>query len=123
MSQEELTFSQSEEGPDSNKQEIIQSVSSLTDKGRTKRRKGVDGATAGAIFKIAIASRLGSPERWMNSINEFEYFVPSNIFTISFHIVVKKYCNIKDVYTSILLMIMTTSHIQMKVICSTHVGT
>lgn len=87
MSQEELTFSLSEEGPDSNKQEIIQSVSSLTDKGRTKRRKGVDGA----IFKIAIASRLGSPERWMNSINEFEYFVPSNIFTISFHIVVKKY--------------------------------
>ncbi|XP_010317250.2 L10-interacting MYB domain-containing protein isoform X2 [Solanum lycopersicum] len=58
LSQEELSYSESEEGPDSNEQEIVQSVSSPTDTVRKKRRKGVDGAIARAISEMAAASRL-----------------------------------------------------------------
>ncbi|XP_015064338.1 L10-interacting MYB domain-containing protein-like isoform X1 [Solanum pennellii] len=58
LSQEELSYSESEEGPDSNEQEIVQSVSSPTNTGRKKRRKGVDGAIARAISEMAAASRL-----------------------------------------------------------------
>ncbi|KAK4360502.1 hypothetical protein RND71_019454 [Anisodus tanguticus] len=59
-SQEELSCSDSEEGPDSNEQEILQSVSSPpTDTCRKRgRRKGVDGAIARAISEMAAASRL-----------------------------------------------------------------
>lgn len=58
LSQEELSYSESEEGPDSNEQEIVQSVSSPTDTCRKRRRKGVDDAIAKAISEMASASRL-----------------------------------------------------------------
>ncbi|XP_059281093.1 L10-interacting MYB domain-containing protein-like [Lycium ferocissimum] len=57
--QEELSYSESEEGPDSNELEILQSVSSPTDISRKRGRgKGVDGAIARAISEMAAASRL-----------------------------------------------------------------
>ncbi|MCD7452023.1 hypothetical protein HAX54_014717 [Datura stramonium] len=58
LSQEELSYSVSEEGPDSNEQEILQSGSSLTNIYRKRGRKGVDGAIAKAISEMAAASRL-----------------------------------------------------------------
>lgn len=58
LSQEELSYSESEEGPDSNAQEILQPVSSPTDTCRKRGRKGVDGAIARAISEMAAASRL-----------------------------------------------------------------
>ncbi|PHT55033.1 hypothetical protein CQW23_03519 [Capsicum baccatum] len=58
LSQEELSYSESEEGPDSNEQEILQSVSLPSDTCRKRRRNGVDGAIARAISEMAAASRL-----------------------------------------------------------------
>ncbi|KAH0699062.1 hypothetical protein KY285_013285 [Solanum tuberosum] len=60
--EEELSFSQSKEAPEYNEQEIIQSVSSPTDTGRRRSRKGVDGAIARAISEMAVTSTLSSPE-------------------------------------------------------------
>ncbi|XP_009770395.1 L10-interacting MYB domain-containing protein-like [Nicotiana tabacum] len=69
LSQEDLSYSESEEGPDTNEQEILQSVSSPTDIVCRKRgRKGIDGAIAKAISEMAAASRLRASA--MNKCNE-----------------------------------------------------